>query len=316
MTVEHDDPRHNEEKDSDAGEAEVLSPASQGHSDPYPNDGAEDLEDQPPVGPLVSENKSSEVDPVDSVGASKGGLEVAENIEIVKEVKSEGSLEGKTVDIECVQVEPVEVSANGAEEKNNTAGFENGSQVVEKKLEQEEVEAVVLEASQFNDSVKQINSLPEEPAQVVESSLVIDSIEQMSSVSEKVIHVTETLVEETPADSLPALKDHDKKPMPLIDGASQVSETVPEVSSKKIDETATVVTDGIDGKSLNDPKEGKLLVTQEVSIARASDMVEPAKDSERPESSENLVLLQAPTQFANFRVLIVVNVEWFGLVIK
>lgn len=296
MTLEHDDPRHNEEKDSDGGETEVLSPSSQGHSDLFPSDGHEHIEDQPPVGSLASESRSSEVKPVDSAIAPKGGFEDIESVESVKEVKSEDSSESKTVDIECIQVEAVQVSANGAQVKNYIVGLDNWSQVIEKKLEQEEVKAVALEASESNELVKQINSLPEGPAQVVESSLVIDSVKQVSSVSEKVVHVTETLIEESPADSLQALKDQDKKLIPLRDEASQALEAIPEVSSMNIDETVTVVTDENDKKSLSDEREVKLLVSQEVSTAQASDMVKTGKDSERPASSENKVLIQSLTQ--------------------
>ncbi|OWM87695.1 hypothetical protein CDL15_Pgr027299 [Punica granatum] len=370
---ETDDPRQHEEKDSDGGEVEVLSPASQGgHRDPFPNDGAEEFEDPPPAGSHASESKSFEMEgPVDSVGAPKLlGLEENENVEIVKEVNSEDISERKTVDIECVDVEAVEIVANGAEGKANGVSLDNGSQVFEeKKVEMEEVEAVALEASNTNDFVKQIDSLPEasntndfvkqidslpeEPVQIVENTLVVDSIEPVPSAfeSENVIHVTKALVEETPAGSASTLKDQHEKLRPEIDELPQVSETVPEASSVKVHETAVdatdeiagksscdekegkllvspatkaketvaVVTDEIAGKSSSDKKEGKLLVSPatnvvtdgnagklssdekegklsaspEAPIAQARDVVEAAKEAERPQPSENQVLLQS-----------------------
>ncbi|KAK4795087.1 hypothetical protein SAY86_013081 [Trapa natans] len=278
---EHDDPRHNEEKDSDGGEAEVLSPASQGHNDHFPDDGREDIEGQPSVGFLASENRSSEVEPV----AAEGGFEDIQSVEIVKEVKSEDISESKTVHIEFSPVEAVEESVNGSQEKIDPVDLHNGSQVIEDQPVQEEMKRVALEASQSSEFVKQINPLSEEPDQVVESSLVIDSIEPVSSASEKVIYVTEALIEESPADSLLKLKDQDKKPIPPRDEALQTPEAIPEVSSKKIDETVTVVTDEINKKSLSDEREVKLSVTQDASSARASDLIETDRGYEAAESS-------------------------------
>ncbi|KAK4786700.1 hypothetical protein SAY86_010533 [Trapa natans] len=272
MIVERDGPKHNEEKDSDGGEGEVLSPASQSHSDPFPNDGREHIEGPQPVGSLASENISSEIEPVESAAAAESRFEEMEGMEIVKEEKFDSS-ESKTVNIECIQVETVEESVNGSQERNDPVDLNNGSQVIENQLVQEEVKQVALEAaSQFSELVNHIHPLPEEPAQVIKSSLVIDSIEPVSSVSEKVIHVTEALIEESPADSLLKLKDRDKKLILPRDDAFQAPEAIPEISSKKIDETVIVVTGEINNKSLSDEREVKLSLNREVSGARASNI--------------------------------------------
>lgn len=266
MLLGNDDPKSQDERESDGGEA--GSPASQDHHNhqhPF-QEGNGELEkrDPTPVRSSDSERKS--------MAEVAQGLEDAVNIG--REVKTEDDSGSQSINIR--HVEFVKESHGGS---SSSSSSDNESQVCEKRAashngENNPADLFPKEVIQGNEKA----SLVEADNSAVETAPTGHSVEPLITESEEVIHVTQGDLVEISAvpDVVESLKENkeskrnEEKGNPFVEDNNGTSPTVVE--------TVT-----------NENDDGKILPTSVTPTDETSNVGESTRDSKIPDCSENQV---------------------------
>lgn len=266
MLLGNDDPKSQDERESDGGEA--GSPASQDHHNhqhPF-QEGNGELEkrDPTPVRSSDSERKS--------MAEVAQGLEDAVNIG--REVKTEDDSGSQSINIR--HVEFVKESHGGS---SSSSSSDNESQVCEKRAashngENNPADLFPKEVIQGNEKA----SLVEADNSAVETAPIGHSVEPLVIESEEVIHVTQDDSVEISAvpDVVESLKENkeskrnEEKGNPFVEDNNGTSPTVVE--------TVT-----------NENDDGKILPTSVTPTDETSNVGESTRDSKIPDCSENQV---------------------------
>lgn len=265
MLLGNDDPKSQDERESDGGDA--GSPASQDHHNhqhPF-QEGNGELEkrDPTPVRSSDSERKS--------MAEVAQGLEDAVNIG--REVKTEDDSGSQSINIR--HVEFVKESHGGS---SSSSSSDNESQVCEKRAashngENNPADLFPKEVIQGNEKA----SLVEADNSAVETAPIGHSVEPLVIESEEVIHVTQGDLVEISAvpDVVESLKENkeskrnEEKGNPFVEDNNGTSPTVVE--------------------TVTNENEGKILPTSVTPTDETSNVGESTRDSKIPDCSENQV---------------------------
>ncbi|OMO93904.1 hypothetical protein CCACVL1_06266 [Corchorus capsularis] len=254
----NDDPRSQDERDSDGGD--VASPASQddghNHQNPFSKGEEEGKTAPSPVQSYVTEDKPVEQVTRDAESTEKVGLDSVVDVKIDKELESKGDLE--ISDVKILHVVHDKSSSSSSSSSSNSSSSDDESPASEKKSKEEAEEAVKVADDKIlggGDSISAVETADADNLVKIELS-VPEKVDQAAD-----IYVNKPVVSDV-VDS--EMKECQEKSLPPSNGVSGV----------ELEENG-----------------GNILPSSGAPTAERSNVVETTQDSGSPEYTEKQPLV-------------------------